>query len=104
MIILLSILLTVLGAVAVFLFIRSTQLLKSIDQLEEDILYLEESIFNFKDRLMQAQIRMKEIDIRGAFESDDEVGYTFKELQDIITDTNKFIEELYERNDTKEKI
>ena len=28
--------------------------------------------------------KMKEIDIRGSFESDDEVGVVFKELKDII--------------------
>lgn len=102
--IILMLLLLVTSITTVFLIVRSIQLLKSIDRLEEDVNYLEESIFSFKERLMQAQIRMKTIDIRGAFESDDEVGYIFKELQDIITDTNKFIEELYERNDNEEKI
>lgn len=104
MIVILILLLLVTSVTTAFLIVRSIQILKSMDRLEEDVAYLEESIFNFKDRLMQAQIRMKSIDIHGAFESDDEVGYVFKELQDIITDTNKFIEELYDRNSTEEKI
>ena len=104
MIVILIILLLVTSVTTAFLINRSIQILKSMDRLEEDVVYLEESIFNFKDRLMQAQIRMKSIDIHGALESDDEVGYVFKELQDIITDTNKFIEELYDRNSTEEKI
>jgi hypothetical protein len=86
---------------AIFLLFRCLLLIQEVERLEEDVQYFEESIYVFKDRLMQAQIRMKEIDIRGAFESDDEVGYTFKELQEIVDDTNKFIEQLYERDNTR---
>ena len=93
------ILLFISSVAAVFLLFRSLLLIKEVERLEEEVQYFEESIYVFKDRLMQAQIRMKEIDIRGAFESDDEVGYTFKELQEIVNDTNKFIAKLYERDD-----
>jgi hypothetical protein len=35
--------------------------------------------------------KMKELDIRGSFESDDEVGTVFKELKNLIEEYNETI-------------
>ena len=46
------------------------------------------------------EIKLKEIDIRGAFEADDEVGYVFKSIKEVSEDLTKTIQNLYnERNE-----
>lgn len=45
-----------------------------------------------QDRLKNSRIRMKEIDRRGSFESDDEVGFIFKTLYEISVDLADLME------------
>jgi DNA gyrase/topoisomerase IV subunit A len=52
---------------------------------------LEELIQEYENRNSQTEVvlkdmldQMKQIDIKGSFESDDEVGYVFKQLKDLI--------------------
>ena len=40
---------------------------------------------------------LKEIDIKGSFEADDEVGFVFKEIQLIADDLTNTINEAYEQ-------
>ena len=52
-----------------------------------------QSTFNkLRDDSIATQIKLKEIDLRGAFESDDEVGFFFKELKAIQEDINNFLQ------------
>jgi GTP pyrophosphokinase len=53
---------------------------------------------NIREQVLRTQVRMKEIDIRGSFEADDEVGYTFKALQEIIDELNAEVNKAYESN------
>lgn len=47
---------------------------------------------------------MKEVDVRGSFQADDEVGFIFKELDASVDDIYEFITQYVNRttNDTKE--
>ena len=42
-----------------------------------------------KSRVESAYQRLKDADIRGSFESDDEVGASFKEILSIVEDLNE---------------
>ena len=58
---------------------------ESIDRTE----YLEDNIRLISDRLTITDERLKEIDQRGSFEADDEVGFFFeevKQLQELLKD------------------
>lgn len=66
------------------LLIRGIGLVKQNEQLVD-------TINNYDDRQMDTQIKlesmltkMRELDLNGSFESDDEVGVVFTELKDII--------------------
>lgn len=66
------------------LLIRGIGLVKQNEQLVD-------TINNYDDRQMDTQIKlesmltkMRELDLNGSFESDDEVGAVFTELKDII--------------------
>jgi len=53
---------------------------------------LETWIENFSGRVSQVQSDLKDIDDRGHFESDDEIGTIFEGIKDIINDLNNFVE------------
>lgn len=49
-------------------------------------------IVSIRSRVLSQQSYLKQLDRRGAFESDDEVGYFFKELKKIINDIAFYLE------------
>lgn len=65
----------------IFFIIRGTQLVRQIETIANDMDNLNELSIGALENMMK---EMKEIDIRGSFESDDEVGVVFKELKDTI--------------------
>jgi hypothetical protein len=65
----------------IFFIIRGTQLVRHIETIANDMDNLNELSIGTLENMMK---EMKEIDIRGSFESDDVVGVVFKELKDII--------------------
>jgi competence protein ComGC len=61
-------------------------LLKQNEQLEET---LSEVVLNTTQTLTDTLEEMKRIDLRGSFESDDEVGSVFQQLKSIIEKLNQ---------------
>lgn len=49
-------------------------------------------IISLRSRVLSQQSYLKQLDRKGAFESDDEVGYFFKELKKIINDIAFYLE------------
>ena len=65
----------------IFLIRRGIQLVKQIEAIQNELDEANYSIYNSLENMLE---EMRQIDIRGSFESDDEVGVVFKELKDII--------------------
>jgi hypothetical protein len=61
-------------------------LLKQNEQLEDD---LTDTVMDTNQTISDAVQQMKQVDIRGSFESDDEVGSVFESLKQIIEKLNK---------------
>jgi len=55
---------------------------------EEDAAF----IVSMRRRIMSQRSYLKQLDRRGSFESDDEVGYFFKELKKIINDISSYFD------------
>jgi len=69
-------------------------LLKKTEKLENQIAVQEKYILEFYDLVKQSEIKIKEIDEKQLFQSDDEVGFFFtnlKVIQDALSDYIKFI-------------
>lgn len=66
------------------LFIRGFQFVKQIEELEDSILGYQLKEEQTKESFEIMLNHMREIDLRGSFESDDEVGSVFTELKNII--------------------
>lgn len=61
------------------------------DEFEDAEKYVDELslyVHDMKENASNALRRMKEVDRKGAFESDDEVGYIFTEIKKIVNELN----------------
>ncbi len=65
----------------IFFIIRGTQLVRQIETIANDMDNLNELSIGTLENMLK---EMRELDIKGSFESDDEVGVVFKELKDTI--------------------
>lgn len=70
-------------------------LLRKVETLEDYVKDLEDSnldyytfFSNLKSKVRESYSRMKNIDRLGSFEADDETGFIFKELKDIVDQLN----------------
>jgi len=84
------IVLSVLLSVSVYVNIN---LYKKVDKLDEmaqesiDVLLENEKFLTeLKNRVLSQQSYLRQLDRIGAFEADDETGYFFKEMKDIVND------------------
>jgi hypothetical protein len=72
-------------------------LLKQLEQLEEQVSFYIDVVDAIREKVLDVQVQLKEIDIKGSFEADDEVGFVFKEIKDLADDLTNTINEAYER-------
>ena len=65
----------------IFFIYRGTQLIRQVEDTINEMDVQNEITINTLEKMLE---EMRQIDIRGSFESDDEVGVVFTELKDII--------------------
>jgi len=83
MIILITISVTLL-IISTILFFRGFNLIERIEELEDAVSLYELRNEETKEALESMLEQMREIDLKGSFESDDEVGSVFTQLKTII--------------------
>jgi len=74
-------------------------LIRQNEDLEETVIYYQTKLSSLREQVLDMEIQLKEIDIRGSFASDDEVGFVFKEIKEMSSDLTKAIESIYEFRD-----
>lgn len=65
-------------------------LLNKVEKYEDDIQIKDEFLQKIKNVSEQSYEKLKELDSLEAFESDDETGYFFRSLKDIIVTLNAY--------------
>jgi len=68
--------------------------MKKAEKLESMISVQEKYIMDFYDLIKQSEIKIKEIDDKQLFQSDDEIGFFFtniKNIQEALSDYIKFV-------------
>ena len=79
----------------VSLFVNINQLRKQessadyVEELENSNTEYYTFFSTLKTRIGESNSKLRQIDRLGSFEADDETGFIFKELQDILDDLNK---------------
>ena len=74
-------------------------LIQQNEDLEDTVIYYQTKLSSLREQVLDMEIQLKEIDIRGSFASDDEVGFVFKEIKEMSSDLTKAIESVYEFRD-----
>ena len=60
------------------------------EQAEDIIMSQDEFISKLMDTVNKADAKLKQIDHKGSFESDDEIGFFFKEVKHLQATLNEF--------------
>lgn len=84
----LYIILTISILLNIFLFWRGIRLVSQVEQSELNIVTTN---YNTQQTLENMLEEMRALDLKGSFESDDEVGVVFTELKDVIEKYNNNI-------------
>jgi len=74
----------------VILGFTTFNLLMKNEQAEDIIMSQDTFISKFMDTVNKADAKLKQIDHKGSFESDDEIGFFFKEVKNIQATLNEF--------------
>tara|TARA_B100000780_G_scaffold157738_1_gene110359 strand:- start:827 stop:1108 length:282 start_codon:yes stop_codon:yes gene_type:complete len=84
------ILIAVLTVLVLILGFACFNLLKKYENVEEIVNQYDTYITEFSDEVTRIEKRIKEIDARGSFEGDDEIGWFFKQIKVIQNRLSKF--------------
>jgi len=82
--------LIILSILVVILGFTTFNLLMKNEQAEDIIMSQDTFISKFMDTVNKADAKLKQIDHKGSFESDDEIGFFFKEVKNIQATLNEF--------------
>jgi predicted negative regulator of RcsB-dependent stress response len=81
---------SVLSILVVILGYTTWNLLKKNEKAEDTILNYESYMTKFSDVLSKSEQKLKEVDARGAFSSDDEIGFFFTTVKILQEQLNQF--------------
>jgi hypothetical protein len=81
---------TILSVLVVILGFTTFNLLSKNEQAEDIIISQDEFISRLMDTINKSDAKLKQIDHKGSFESDDEIGFFFKEIKNIQATLNEF--------------
>tara|TARA_R100001443_G_scaffold110995_3_gene123444 strand:- start:1091 stop:1369 length:279 start_codon:yes stop_codon:yes gene_type:complete len=86
----LEIIIGILGFTVVILGFTTFNLLNKNEKAEDVIVSYQEHINNLNEEIIKSEKRLNEIDQRGIFQSDDEIGWFFNEVKKIKRNLAKF--------------
>jgi hypothetical protein len=81
---------SVLSVLVVIFGYTTFNLLKKNEKAEDIINNYESYMNKFSDTLNKSEQKLKEVDARGAFNSDDEIGFFFRTVQLLQDQLNQF--------------
>lgn len=79
-----------LGLMVVILGYTTFNLLRKNERAEDIIFSHHEFIKNIQEQISKSEKRLEEIDQKGLFKSDDEIGWFFKEVKNIQKNLSRF--------------
>lgn len=86
----------VLGIICIVLGYGCYNVIQQNEALEEQIVFYHGKLSYIREQILQTEIQFKQIDIRGSFEADDEVGTTFKNLRQLHSELTDTIQSTYD--------
>lgn len=89
------------AAIAVTACYGCYNLIKQNEALEEQTLFYQSKLDDIRQQVLNTEVQLKEVDIRGSFQSDDEVGFVFERIKEISSELTKTVQSTYDYNDTR---
>tara|TARA_B100000131_G_C17565224_1_gene388503 strand:- start:115 stop:414 length:300 start_codon:yes stop_codon:yes gene_type:complete len=89
----------ILGFICVVFFFVILNLTRKVESLEDNTAFYESYINAFAERIESVSERLKQIDTRGTFEADDEVGFFFTYIKELQKDIKILIGQTGEDKD-----
>ncbi len=86
----LEIIIGILGLLVVILGYTTFNLLRKNEKAEDIILQYNSYLTEFNKQIKFTSERLKKIDSKGIFESDDEIGWFFKQIKNLQEGIDKF--------------
>ena len=80
----------ILGILVVVLGFTTFNLLRKVESLEDYVVDCNEFVTKLRDQISSSTDRLKQIDQKGTFEGDDEIGWFFNEVKIIQNELDKF--------------
>ena len=80
----------ILGILVVVLGFTTFNLLRKFESLEDYVVDYNEFVTKLRDQISSSTDRLKQIDQKGTFEGDDEIGWFFNEVKIIQNELDKF--------------
>ena len=65
-------------------------LLRKVEKIEDVVIRYDRFISEYSKQLDNTDKRLKEIDEKGTFKSDDEIGWVFKQIKRLQNDVSRF--------------
>jgi len=85
-----EIVLGILGILVVILGYTTINLLRKTEKAEDIILSQSKFLNNITSQIEDSATKLSEIDAKGTFEGDDEIGWFFNEIKKIQNDLSQF--------------
>lgn len=86
-----TIMLIIIGLLVTALIYISRNTLKKMEFLEDVVEFQNKYITQFSSKVVEMNQMLEELDSKGSFKADDEVGYFFESLKGLQEDLNVFI-------------
>jgi len=67
-------------------------LLRKVEKYEDDIQLKDEFLKKFKTMVEETSTKMRDVDEKGLFESEDETGFIYKDLRDLTLGLNSYFQ------------
>jgi len=77
------------GTLIIFIYILRNLLVK-VEKYEDTVIKSQDTITAIQNTITDSQKHLKDIDERGVFQSDDEVGYFFEQLKEVQSELDRF--------------
>lgn len=85
-----TLIISILGILVVTLGFTTFNLLRKIEKVEDIILQYDSYISEFNTQIEASEKRLNEVDAKGMFKSDDEIGWFFEQIKVIQNGISQF--------------
>jgi|TARA_S200000501_G_scaffold292003_1_gene277299 hypothetical protein len=86
----LEIIIGILSLIIVVFIYTTINLMRKVEKIEDVVIRYDRFISEYSKQIENTESKLKEIDAKGVFQSDDEIGWFFKQIKRLQEDVSRF--------------